>query len=324
MNHDVLNVYLEPIRHLLTDESVNEIIVNRPGEVWVEWDRKFERIDSDEFSAEHLRTLADLVASSTHQTVDESTPLLSATLPDGCRAQFVLPPACPSDAFVMAVRRHRPLNFTLEDYEAAGAFDSVGKRTAKENDVHGHLSTLYKAGNISGFIRCAIENRVSCLISGGTSTGKTTFLRTCLSLIPSKERLVLIEDVPEIFIEHDNVASLLYSRNDQGVANVTPQQLLEASLRLRPDRIILGELRGNEAAAYLSAINSGHSGSITSVHADNPYMAYDKVAQLVMQSGMLMSKAEIIEYVKNIIPVVIQWDREDDRLYVQDIYHAYA
>ena len=167
-----------------------------------------------------------------------------------------------------------------------------------------------------------IKNKVTFIVSGGTSTGKTTFINACLAEIPENERLVIIEDARELFLAQSNIAHLLYSRGGQGLSTAGAQDLLEASLRLRPDRIILGELRGVEAASFLRAINTGHEGSMSSVHADTPQLAYEQIALMVMQAGLGLERAEIIEYIKDIIPIVVQLKRGlDGQRVISEIYY---
>ncbi len=162
------------------------------------------------------------------------------------------------------------------------------------------------------FLRTAVRSRVSIAVSGGTSTGKTTFLNALLKEVPEEERIVTIEDTRELKPITPNTVALLASKGDQGRAKVTPQELLEASLRMRPDRLMLGELRGAEAFSFLQAINTGHPGSLTTVHANSARSAYDRLALMVLQSGVALEKQEIIDYLKEVIPVVVQLARNPD------------
>jgi type IV secretion system protein VirB11 len=180
------------------------------------------------------------------------------------------------------------------------------------------------ARDIYGFLRTAIVNRVSILISGGTSSGKTTFLNACLKSVDPHERIITLEDTRELFPPQDNAVHLLASRGDQGTASVTIQSLLEASLRMRPDRLFVGEVRGSEAFAFLRAINTGHPGSMSTVHADTPLGAYEQLAMMVMQSGLSAAypKADLISYIQSVIPIVIQLRREGGRRGVSEIFFA--
>lgn len=174
--------------------------------------------------------------------------------------------------------------------------------------------------NAMQFLQTAVRSRVSIAISGGTSTGKTTFLNALLKEVPEEERIVTIEDTRELKPITPNTVALLASKGGQGRAKVTPQELLEASLRMRPDRLMLGELRGAEAFSFLQAINTGHPGSLTTVHANSARSGYDRLALMVMQSGVALEKQEIIDYLKEVIPVVVQLSRiPDGRRVVSEI-----
>ena len=175
------------------------------------------------------------------------------------------------------------------------------------------------------FLDAAISSRQNILISGGTSTGKTTFLNACLRAVPSQERLITIEDAREVQLIQANRVHLLASRGGQGRAQVTPQQLIEASLRLRPDRIIMGELRGVEAFAFLRAVNTGHPGSIATIHADSPMMAFEQLALMVMQADLGLTRPQIIDYIRHVVPIVVQLKRnEAGRRFVSEIYYRGA
>ena len=151
-----------------------------------------------------------------------------------------------------------------------------------------------------------MQSRKNIIVAGGTSTGKTTFLNALLKEIPLEERLILIEDTPEVVIDHANAVSLLAVRGETGEAKVSADDLVQASLRMRPDRIILGELRGREAASFLRAVNTGHPGSITTVHADSPRGAVDQLSLLVMQAGTRMGWDDVVHYVRRSIDLVVQ------------------
>lgn len=317
-----LNNYLSPVQDILNDTSVNELIINKSGEVWIEKKGLFERQERPDLDFEHLKMLATLIAQSTHQVIDETQPLLAATLPEGYRIQCVIPPACPKGNVIIAIRRQTHINLSLTDYQNSGAFDHINTSNNDYSPVHEQLKELYEQNDFKGFISEAIKNKVTFIVSGGTSTGKTTFINACLAEIPENDRLVIIEDARELFLKQSNIAHLLYSKGGQGLSKAGAQDLLEASLRLRPDRIILGELRGAEAATFLRAINTGHEGSISSIHADTPRLAYEQIALMVMQAGLGLERSEVIEYIKGIIPIVIQLKRGNDgSRYISEIYY---
>ncbi len=312
MNYAALETYLEPIKNILQEENVNEISINRPKEVWVEKLGKIRCEHIEKFDLSHLKALCRLVAQSTEQKLSEETPLLSATLPNGYRVQVVFPPACESDKVVLSIRKPSSIQLTLDDYEAMGAFsDTITE--AIDNKINRQLSLLLDQKRIKDFLECAVINKKNIIICGGTSTGKTTFTNAALRVIPTQERVITVEDAREIILDqHPNRVHLIASRGGQGRSKVTTQDLIEACLRLRPDRIIVGELRGAEAFSFLRATNTGHPGSISTLHADDPMMALEQIKLMVMQANLGISPDQIMSYIKNVIDIIIQLKRTSD------------
>ncbi len=324
MSDVAIHTYLKPLLPFLNQDDITEISINKPGEAWIERKGEMECHSVVELDFAHIRTLANLVAKYSEQQISEETPLLSATLPGGYRIQIVLPPAVEQRLVAISIRKQILLDISLEDYERLGAFDSTNLVSSAEIEYEKQLLEFYRARQFKKFISTAVLAKKNILISAGTHTGKTTLLKSCLRAVPLNERIITIEDTREIKIPHLNKVHLIASRGGQGLAKVTPQDLLEASLRLRPDRIILGELRGTEAFAYLRAINSGHPGSITSIHADSPILAFEQLVLMVMQANLGMERREILEYIKSIIPIVVQLKRgKGDHRYVSEIYYDY-
>jgi type IV secretion system protein VirB11 len=315
-----LQSYLAPLAPLLERTDVTDIFVNRPGEAWVETiEGGLERHAAPELDETTLWRLARQIASLSNQGVSREHPLLSATLPGGERVQIIAPPAT-RGPLAMAVRKQVVADLRLEDYDRTGAFANLRLNGASDADVlDARLSALLDEGRNVEFLKLAVKNRKNIIISGGTSTGKTTFLNALLKEVPLEERLILIEDTPEIQMDHQNGLGLLAVRGEQGEARVTTDDLVQASLRMRPDRIILGELRGPEAASFLRAVNTGHPGSITTVHADSPKGAVDQLSLLVLQAGLNLGRAEISEYVRGIVDVFVQLSRRDGRRAISQI-----
>ena len=321
MSFKALETYLTPMKALFERQGVSEISINRPFEAWIEVYGDMERISIPEFDLEHLKSLARLVAQSTEQNISEEFPLLSANLPEGYRIQIIFPPACEPGRVAISIRKKTVMNFDLDHYEAIGAFQStVVRHQTDESDVH--LRQLLDSGAIKDFIRHAVGYRKNIIVSGGTSTGKTTFVNAALKAIPEHERIITVEDAREVDLEHlPNHLHLLSSKGGQGRAKVTTQDLIEACLRLRPDRIILGELRGAEAFSYLRAVNTGHPGSISTLHADTPALALEQLILMIMQAGLGITREQIKEYVENVINVIIQLKRgTKGKRYVSEIY----
>ncbi|MEY3915902.1 MAG: P-type transfer ATPase VirB11 [Pseudomonadota bacterium] len=301
-----LNSYLAPFREWLTCDDVTEILVNRPREVWVErlGCAQMERHDAPQVDGQLLERLAHQIARINHQGVSRESPLLAAILPGGARVQMVLPPATRGDV-ALAIRKHRLQDMTLESYFEQSALPSV-RSAADDGPI---LAALLQKQDYLGFFRAAVAARKTILISGGTSSGKTTLLNALLKEIPQHERVISIEDTPEIRLSSDNALGLVAVAGDQGEAQVTVDDLMRASLRMRPDRLIVGELRGGETVTFLRAINTGHPGSITTVHANSPQGAFEQIAFMCMQAGLGLGRLETMEYARSMIDVVIQLDR---------------
>jgi type IV secretion system protein VirB11 len=263
-----------------------------------------ERHDAPQIDSQLLERLAHQIARINHQGVSRESPLLAAILPGGARVQMVLPPATRGEV-ALAIRKHRLQDMTLESYFEQSALPSV-RNVADDSS---ELAALLQKQDYLGFFRAAVAARKTILISGGTSSGKTTLLNALLKEIPQHERIISIEDTPEIRLSSDNALGLVAVAGDQGEAQVTVDDLMRASLRMRPDRLIVGELRGGETVTFLRAINTGHPGSITTVHANSPQGAFEQIAFMCMQAGLGLGRLETMEYARSMIDVVIQLDR---------------
>jgi len=312
MSNKALLRHLEPITPFLQMDGVTEICINKPNEMYVEKRGEFIRYDVEEFDYHFLMTLAGLVAEFNQK--DFPTPLLSSSLPDGERIQFVINPACEKNNIICSIRRQQMRNMSLEDYVTNGAFDESTVAKSSDNQLH----DFFHQQNIYGFIKQAIHEKKNILISGGTGTGKTTFLNACLKYIPVNERLITVEDTREVNVTHPNVAHLLFNEEDKQISALN---IFKTCLRLRPDRIFLSELRGAEVWPYLRAANSGHPGSLSTVHADTPEGAITQLVFMMQQAGSTSSEERIRDYVKTIVHVVIQLKRDAKRfMQVSDIW----
>ncbi len=322
MSLTALDTFLEPLAALFAEEGIQEISINRPGEAWVEKFGDMRHESMPLLTRDHLYQLAHLVAQSTSQMISEEKPLLSATLPAGYRIQVVFPPACADNGIAMSIRKQSGHNFDLLDYERMGAFAETKTGLNVHDPRDDILADLYARGDAKAFIAQAVKFKKNIIVSGGTSTGKTTFMNAALKEIPSDERIITVEDAREVNIEHiPNRVHLLSSKGGQGRAKVDTQMLIEACLRLRPDRIIVGELRGAEAFSYLRAVNTGHPGSIASLHADTPALAIEQLILMIMQADLGITREQIKEYVEGVIQVIIQLKRgEKGRRFVSEVY----
>ncbi|MFT3996590.1 MAG: P-type DNA transfer ATPase VirB11 [Asticcacaulis sp.] len=307
-----LKAYLAPFRQWLDRAEVTEVMVNQPGEVWIEVSGQphMLRIDAPEITDDLLSRLAAQIARISHQGINRENPLLAATLPTGERVQIIAPPAT-RRGWAIAIRRHLMVNRPLDAYDRGPI-----RTPAHANAVHEQSAAR---ANPVAFLKKAVAERRTILISGGTSSGKTTFLNALLGAVPNEERVILVEDTPEIAVTQPNALGLIAVKGELGEAKVTVNDLLQASLRLRPDRIIVGEIRGAEAVTFLRAINTGHPGSFTTVHANTPQGALEQIALMVMQSGMSLSRQETIAYAAGLIDVVVQLSRAGGERGISDI-----
>jgi type IV secretion system protein VirB11 len=322
MSFTALDTFLEPLKQLFAEDGIQEISINRPGEAWVEKHGEMRQELIPQLTLEHLRSLAHLVAQSTAQNISEEKPLLSATLPGGYRIQIVFPPACADGGIAMSIRKQANIVMSLDTYAERGAFEQTKTAASVPDPLDALLADLYARGQVKEFISQAVKGKRNIIISGGTSTGKTTFMNAALGEIPSAERIITVEDAREVQIDHiPNRVHLMVSKGGQGRAKVTTQELIEACLRLRPDRIIVGELRGAEAFSYLRAVNTGHPGSIATVHADSPVLAIEQLILMIMQADLGITREQIKSYVESVIQVIIQLKRgEKGRRYVSEVY----
>jgi type IV secretion system protein VirB11 len=297
-----LDAYLAPLRPWLDRPTVTEILVNRPGELWIEDAAHpgMQRIELAEIDDKLLQRLAEQVARVSHQGINREHPLLAATLPDGARIQLCGPPAT-RQHWALAIRRHRLLDLALD------AYDMGPIRPRADAPMPDPLEQPI------AYLREAIARRRTVLISGGTSTGTTTFLNAMLREIPQHERVVLVEDTAELKLSGANGVGLIAVKGELGEAKVSANELLQAALRLRPDRIVLGELRGVETVSFLRAINTGHPGSFSTVHANSPRGALEQIALMAMQTGIGLTRSETLEYAASVIDVVVQLDRAEGK-----------
>ncbi|MEP5937337.1 MAG: P-type DNA transfer ATPase VirB11 [Erythrobacter sp.] len=315
-----LDSFLAPLSPWLAREDITDIYINRPHEVWIETlGGKIERHEDDKLTEQLLSRLSKQIASYGAQGISRSQPLLAATLPDGSRVQVVAPPAT-RGGHVLAIRRHVSAEFSLSDWAEGGAFDAAQSTTGSIDQERTWRSV--GGGDAQTLLMQAVQARKNIVIAGGTSSGKTTFLNALLAEIPPEERLLLIEDTEELKIGQPNVVGLIAARGKLSEADVTAEDLLIAALRMRPDRIILGELRGNEAFTFLRAVNTGHPGSMTTIHADTPQRAIEQLALLVLQAGSRLSREDVRHYVRESVDMFVQLERRAGKRRVSQILVA--
>jgi len=308
-----LRTYLAPFAQWLNEPGVTDILVNRPGEVWIDGPRGLQRLEAPDITETILQRLAQQIAAYACQGMSREHPLLAATLPDGSRVQIVAPPATRGH-MALAIRKHDMKDLTLADYEASGAFSRSALSTSLERDrTDAELSALLDQGRLADFVASAVRARRNIVVSGGTGTGKTTFLNALLKEVPASDRLIVIEDAPELKLGHANAVGLVAVPGELGESRVDMDALLRASLRLRPDRLMVGEIRGAEAFTFLRALNTGHPGSLTTVHANSPEGAIEQIALLTLLAGSTLTRADVLDYARSVIDIVIQLSRVDGR-----------
>jgi len=320
---------LAPIQHFLDDNEISEIIVNRPCQVYIEKYGQLKVHDVPKFNERTLYSLFQLIANENNQDLSEKTPLLSGSLEDGARVQLVLPPTARYPT--LSIRRKVAKKMTLYHYQdqnfykvaAPHCINSSAIENLSDNDKH--LFKLYQQKEWDKFIRNAIKFHKNIVISGGTSSGKTTYLNACLREIDLNDRIIILEDTREIETPHPNQVQLLATKGDQGITKVTMQELVQCCLRLRPDRIIMGEIRGAEILDFVSACSTGHEGSLTTIHANNPKVAFMRMTQMYKLNNVpSMTDNDIMQLLNEVVDIIVQIEKTKHGRQVQSIYYKYG
>ena len=321
--------FLRPLRAQLDAPGVLEVCVNRPGELLVESVTGWRVVAAPEMTLERCLSLATAVATYGDQQVNQERPLLSATLPSGERIQFVIPPAVTRGTVSITVRKPSHLIKRLADFEQDGLFERLAPRAMTTRSPESsllpfeqELLDLQAAGRHADFLRLAVRKHQTIVVSGKTGSGKTTFMKGLVEEVPQHERLITIQDTAELTLpHHPNVVHLYYSKDAQGTAKVTARSLLEACLRMKPDRIFLAEVRGEECFSFVRLAASGHPGSITSVHAGSCALAFEQMSLMIRESGAGggLRMDEIKWLLGVVIDVVVQFDRDERGRFIAEI-----
>lgn len=282
----MLDEYLEPLRHFLDDEDLTEICVNRPREVWTENWKGWQRHTVEELTFNHCRQLAALIAGfNDGKAISADKPIMSATLPAGERVQVIIPPACESHTVSITIRKPSLVDKTLDELDHEGAFQEYENIKEGLQPFEHELLRLKGDKRIKDFLDLAVRKHRNILVVGKTGAGKTTVTKSLIRSIPPEERLITIEDVHEIFLhEHENKVHLFYGREGEGGMKITAKQALMSCLRMKPDRILLAEMRGDEAWEFIKSINTAHPGSISTMHANGAYEAFEQLTALIKDS----------------------------------------
>ena len=319
--------FLRPLRDQLDAPGVLEVCVNRPGELLAETTSGWRTVPAPEMTQERCLSLATAVATFCDQQINQERPLLAATLPSGERIQFVIPPAVPRGTVSITVRKPSHLIRRLEDFEREGLFErtaALACTSSGEPPFERELHELKNAGRFAEFLRLAVRKHQTIVVSGKTGSGKTTFMKGLIEEVPMHERLVTIQDTAELTLpNHPNVVHLFYSRDGQGTAQVTAKSLLEACLRMKPDRIFLAELRGDECFSFVRLAASGHPGSITSVHAGSCALAFEQMSLMIRESaaGGGLRMDEIKWLLSVVVDVIVQFDRDERGRFISEILY---
>jgi pilus assembly protein CpaF len=279
-----------PLERLLSDDSITEIMVNGPSEVWIERQGRLYETTVRFNEESHLRRIMNRIVAQVGRRIDESSPMVDARLPDGSRVNAIIPPLSLSGP-LLTIRKFSQKRLTLPDLV------NLGTLTPDAVD----------------FLQLCVRAELNLLISGGTGTGKTTLLNALSAAIPDSERIITIEDAAELQLQQRHVLRLeSRPRNIEGEGEIPIRMLLRNSLRMRPDRIIVGEIRGAEAVDMLQAMNTGHDGSLSTVHANSPRDALHRVETMVLMSGLELPVRAIRQQASSALDLIVHLDRLDD------------
>lgn len=318
-----VNHFLLPLQPWLQQATITEICVNTEKQVFIEQNSTWQKFEVPELTFHHLNSLSVAVATASKQEISARKPLLSASLPDGSRMQFLVPPAV-SMGHSITIRKPSVLTRSLDQYQAEGFFNSIQQQQNQLSDLQKTLLQLKQNNQFIEFFKLAVLHHQNIVVGGKTGSGKTTFMKTLISEIPSHERLITIENVRELFLTQENKVHLLYSQGGQGIANISPKELLSSCLRMRPDRILLAELTGDECEEYIQIAASGHPGSITSMHSVTPALGFERMASM-LRNRKVSSPESLLEThrrLKAAIDIFVQFQRSvSGERFISEIYY---
>lgn len=288
--------FLRPIEHLIRDDSISEIMVNGANCVFIERAGVVQEVPDLILSEKSLMVAVKNIARRLGDDISEQKPILDSRLPDGSRVAAVIPP-CSIHGVTLTIRKFNGRHFTIDDLVKYGSIDAI----------------------LLERLKAYVERRQNILISGGTGTGKTTLLNALGKLISDDDRILLIEDTSEIQLEKPNLVRFEARQAQASLPAVTIRDLLKASLRHRPDRIILGEIRGGEAFDLLQLLNTGHSGTLSTVHASSAQQAISRFTSCVLQSGVELPYRAIKTNIGDSLNVIVQLERRPGRRYISEV-----
>jgi pilus assembly protein CpaF len=293
---EVILPFLKPIEHLILDESISEVMVNGPDRVFIERDGYIQQVPGIALGERSLTVAVKNIARRLGDDISESKPILDSRLPDGSRVAAVIPP-CSLSGVTLTIRKFNSRHFDIEDLIRSCTLD---RRLANQLEDY-------------------LLQRRNLVISGGTGTGKTTLLTALGKFIPADERILLIEDTAEIQLAHENLVRFEARRAQNGTPAVSIRDLLKAALRHRPDRILVGEVRGGEAFDLLQLLNTGHSGTISTIHASSAKQGLSRFTSCVLQSGVDLPYRAIKTNIGDSLNVVVQIERRPGRRFISEV-----
>jgi pilus assembly protein CpaF len=293
--------FLKPIEHLILDDAISEVMVNGPDRIFIEKQGFVEPVPGIHLGEKSLMVAVKNIARRLGDDISESKPILDSRLPDGSRVAAVIPP-CSVSGVTLTIRKFNARHFGVEDLVQAGTLER------------------WLANQLEGYVLA----RKNILIAGSTGSGKTSLLNVLGKFIPSDERVLLIEDTSEIHMGQDNLVRFEARQPQNGLPAVTIRDLLKASLRHRPDRIILGEIRGGEAFDLLQLLNTGHSGSLSTVHATSARQGLARFTSCVLQSGVDLPYRAIKTNVGDSVNVVVHLERRPGRRFVSEVVEIHG
>lgn len=288
--------FLKPIEHLILDESVSEVMVNGPDRVFIERDGFVQQVPGISLGDRALTVAVKNIARRLGDDISESKPILDSRLPDGSRVAAVIPP-CSLNGVTLTIRRFNSRHFEIEDLIRTGTLDR----------------------GLANRLEDYVLQKRNLLISGSTGSGKTSLLTALGKFIPADERILLIEDTAEIQLAHENLVRFEARREQNGMPAVSIRDLLKAALRHRPDRILLGEIRSGEAFDLLQLLNTGHSGTISTIHASSAKQGLSRFTSCVLQSGVELPYRAIKTNIGDSLNVVIQIERRPGRRFISEV-----
>lgn len=281
---------LGKIHHLMEDPTVSEVMVNSPTEIWIERKGKLVLTDVTFRDDEEAMSLARKIVGHVGRRIDNNSPIVDARLPDGSRVHIVIPPIA-MKGVTITIRKFFQDKLTIEDLIKFGSITR----------------------NAAIFLEAAVHSRANIIVSGGTGSGKTTTLNIVSNFVPNDERIITIEDSAELQLNNDHVVKLeSRPKNQEGEGEITIRDLVKASLRMRPERIIVGEVRDGSAFDLLQAMNTGHDGSMATTHSNSPDACINRIANLVLQAGFTLPDKAIREIIYQAVDIIIQISRLKD------------